>query len=297
MQYSEYDLLLKYSLAQERLKSVYFGDSSIYADGRELEIFPENGDKVNGRTPLFVFGTVVYLFYDNKFLILEQKKEDRVVDTLVGLGGKLRPILGNVVQDAEKNNINRILNAYEVGQLDTEEEIKQAAAREVMEETSTYSIDCDGNYTHEIVSNGIEINPSLLNKIGVSRIRCIANDKTECWMILNFVYKLSKEEYDFIENYVSKSNREGILHWMTLDEALPYMSNSDRIILRNFDKQVTVSEIRDNINNQNIVRFKIGDINKKYFGTLINDVLVNASDDIYYDLIGDNQHTTFTKKN
>ena len=53
MQYSDYDLLLKYTMAQERLKSGYYGDSSIYVDGWELEIFPENGDKVNGKTPLF----------------------------------------------------------------------------------------------------------------------------------------------------------------------------------------------------------------------------------------------------
>lgn len=296
MQYSDYDLLLKYSMAQDRSKSVYYGDSSIYVDGRELEIFPENGDKVNGKTPLFVFGTVVYLFYDNKFLMLEQKKVDKVVDTLVGLGGKLRPILGKVVQTGEKNSINRILSAYEVGQLDTEEEMKKAAAREVMEETSTYSTDCDGNYTHEIVSNGIVINPYLLNTIGISRIRIITPDKTECWMISNFFYELSKEEYNFIENYVSKSNREGILHWMTLDEILPNMSNSDRIILNNFDKQVSVSEIRDNINNQNIVKFKIEAENEKYFGTLINGEFVNISGDICYELIGESCYITSANK-
>ena len=66
--YKDYDMLLKYQLSQERQKSIYQGDPSIYLDGKNLEIFPEAGDKVNGKTPLFVFGTVVYLYYGNQYI-------------------------------------------------------------------------------------------------------------------------------------------------------------------------------------------------------------------------------------
>ena len=41
MEYQDYDLLLKYQIEQERRKSSYVGDPSIYEDGRELEIFPD----------------------------------------------------------------------------------------------------------------------------------------------------------------------------------------------------------------------------------------------------------------
>lgn len=297
MEYQDYDLLLKYHLSQERLKSTYFGDSSVYLDGKVLEIFPESGDKVNGKTPLFVFGTVVYLHYTDKFLILEQKKEDKVVDTLVGLGGKVRPILGTIVQSQEKNDIDKILKSYESGQLDTAEEVKYAAAREVMEETSTYKKDENGLYTHEIEKHGISINPKLLNKIGISRIRITLPDKTECWLIYNYIYELSKEEYDFIEQNVSKDNREGTLQWLTKEEVLPHMSNSDRIILENHDKNISVSEIRDSVNNQNITRF-VFDINSHdYYGTIVNGSLIYVNDDACNQLINvEKRQARFRKK-
>lgn len=285
MEYKDYDMLLKYHLFQERQKSTYFGEPSIYNDGKILEIFPEQGDKVNGKNPLFVFGTVVYLHYGDKFLILDQKKDDRAVDTLVGLGGKICPIIGTIVQSQEKNDIDKILKSYESGRLDTAEEVKYAAAREVMEETSTYKKDENGLYTHEIEKQGILINPKLLNKIGISRIRITLPDKTECWLIYNYIYELSKEEYDFIEQSVSKDNREGNLQWLTLDEVLPYMSNSDRIILENHDKSISVSEIRDSVNNQNITRF-VFDINShNYYGTIVNGSLIYVSDDACNQLI------------
>lgn len=296
MKYNDYDIMLKYQLSKERAESTYFGDPSIYEDGKVLEIFPEDGDKVNGKTPLFVFGTVVYLRYKDKFLILEQKKEDKVVDTLVGLGGKVRPILGSVVQSNEKNDIAKILNAYQSGQLDTFEKMRLAAAREVMEETSAYKIDENGNYTHEIISDGISINPDLLKTICTSRVRIITPTKTECWMILNFAYELNHEEYEFIEKNVSKSNREGNLQWLSLDDAIPYMSISDGFILKNLDKKVSVSEIRDGVNNQNIARFVFEIGPKKYSGTQINGSLVHASDDICYELIDINQEELLFKK-
>lgn len=295
MEYQDYDILLKYRLSEERLKSTYFGDPSIYEDGKILEIFPENGDKVTGKNPQFVFGTVVYLHYEDKFLILDQKKEDKIVETLVGLGGKVRPMLGTVVQSNEKNDINNILTSYESGNLDTEEEIKYAAAREVMEETSTYKADQNGNYTHEIINSGLNINPKMLNTIGSSRIRITTLTKTECWMIMNFVYELSKEEYEYIENNVSKSNREGNLEWLTLDEALPHMSISDRIILKNYNKKINISEIRDNVNNQNVVRFEIEDDVNKHYGTLINEHLSYTSDDMCYELVSATKENTFKK--
>lgn len=285
MEYNDYDIMLKYQLANARSKSTYFGSPSIYEDGKSLEIFPEDGDKVNGTTPLFVFGTVVYLRYKDKFLILDQNKDDKVVDTLVGLGGKVRPILGTVVQSGEKNDIAKIISAYQSGHLDTLEEMRLAAAREVMEETSTYKKDESGHYTHEVTSDGISINPDLLNTIGTSRIRIITPTKTECWMILNFVYELSQEEYEFIEAKVSKSNREGNLQWLSLDEAVPSMSASDGFILKNIDKKVSVSEIRDGLNNQNVMRFTFEIGPKEYTGTQINGSLVYTSDDKICELL------------
>lgn len=285
MRYSDYDILLKYSLYNDRNNSIYTGDPSIYEDGRTLETMPEDTDKVNGCTPLFVVGTVVYLCYGDKVLLLKQKKPDRVVDTLVGLGGKMKLTIGDITLKEEKNDISRILRAYETGQLETFEEIKNAAAREVMEETSTYSKDENGNYTHEIIKEGLHITPSMLNTIGISRIRIIEKSKTESWLITNYIYPITDEEYSFIQNEVCNTNREGDLQWLTLDEALPRMSFSDRIILKNLGSQgVTVSEIRDNVNNNNITSFNICIKDDYHSATLINDNFVNVSDELCYSL-------------
>ena len=72
--------------------------------------------------------------------------------------------------------------------MNTEEAVKYAAAREVMEETSTYKRTENGLYTYEIEKQGILINPELLSKIGISRIRITIPDKTECWLIYNYIY-------------------------------------------------------------------------------------------------------------
>ena len=274
MEYNDLDDLLKYYLRQERNKSIYLGDSSIYEDGRILEIFPEEEDKINGIEPIFVFGTVVYLYYKDKFLLLKQTKENRVVDTLVGLGGKVKSVINQILESEEKSNIRKILNSYQSSDLETEEDMKVAAAREVMEETSSYEKDKDGNYTHNIIKEGIRISSKRLLPIGISRIRIINSNKTECWLIYNYGYELSEKEFNFIEEKVDKENREGILKWMSLDEVLPNMSYSDRLVISNISNEVTVSEIRDNINNKNIVRFLIESIDNTYIGTLVNGSLI-----------------------
>ena len=279
MEYKDYDTLLKYEMFIERLKSVYLGNPNIYEDGKTLEIFPENQDHINKTEPLFVFGTTVYLKYGDKVLMLKQNKEDRVVDTLVGLGGKVRPVFGRIIGKSEKTDIYKILRALETGDLKTEEEMRQAAAREVWEETSTYKKDSKGIYTHEIIYPGLPINRNALRLIGPSRIRIINSSKTECWMILNYIYELSEKEFDFIEKSISKTNREGILCWYKIDDILKNMSNSDNIMLNNCDKDVEVSEIRDNVNNQNIVRFVININDKTYSGTIINGKLVYFNDE------------------
>ena len=274
MEYNDYDLLLKYNLFLERQKSTYLGDPSLYNDGRTLETFPELGDKVNGKEPLFVFGTVVYLHYKDKFLILKQNKDDRIVDTLVGLGGKVRPIIGHTIQNYEKNKIEKIHLAYQSGELGVAEDIRLAAAREVAEETSTYKKDANGHYTHEIEQAGLYIDPKQLNEIGISRIRIIQSQKTECWLIYNFMYELSNLQYNFILESVSKENREGTLEWMTLEELLPYMSNADRIILENHEKKISVSEIRDCVNGHNITRVSFGN---DFIETYINNQIIYSS--------------------
>lgn len=284
MNYNDMDDMLKYQVNLEREKGIYYGNPNIYKDGKPLEIFPENNDKVNGLKPLFVFATTVYLCFNGKFLMLKQEKTDKVVDTLVGLGGKVKAETSGKVEVSEKADIANILSAYYQGSLDTEENMKKAAAREVMEETSTYSKDANGDYTHNIIKSGIVINPGLLNTIGTSRVRIINSDKTECWMIQNYIYNLSKKEYDFIESEVSKTNREGSLIWLSLDEALPRMSYVDQIILKNRDSYVTSTEIRDNVNNHNVVRATIEKAGKKYKSTMIDGLLVYYSDEVYNDL-------------
>ena len=288
MEYQDYDIMLKYQIDQERQKGQYHGNPTIYSDGIPLEIFPEQGDKVNGTKPLFVFGTVVYLCFGEKFLIIDQQKDNKVVDTLVGLGGKVRPLLGRMIRSEEKNEIDSIISAYQSGELATAEAIRVAAAREVLEETSTYYKNANGEYTHQITQPGISINPEKLHIIGPSRIRIIQPTKTECWMILNFSYQLSKQEFEFIKNNVSITNREGNLYWLTKEEAISHMSNADKIVLNNFDKNVDVSEIRDGINNNNIVRFTITNDDIKHIETLVNGSLVYTNDDE----IKDNKYPT-----
>ena len=116
-------------------------------------------------------------------------------------------------------------------------------------------------------------------------------------MIYNYIYELSKEEYDFIEQSVSKDNREGTLQWLTKEEVLPHMSNSDRIILENHDKNISVSEIRDSVNNQNITRF-VFDINSHdYYGTIVNGSLIYVNDDACNQLINvEKRQAGFRKK-
>lgn len=260
MEYQDYDLLLKYQIEQERRKSSYVGDPSIYEDGGELEIFPDGKDRVNGQNPKFVFATVVYLKYQDQVLLLQQQKEDRVVNTLVGLGGKVRPMIGNVSLASEKNDLEEILTSYRRGTLDADERFKIAASREVMEETCTYAVDEKKQYTHEITKEGIHIDPNRLELIGPSRVRIIKKDKTECWMILNYRYDLTEAEYRWIEENVKKENREGSLQWMTVEKAASEMSPTDQIVLENNTKDVSVSEIRDECNGQNVIHYQIQDM-------------------------------------
>lgn len=270
MEYYEYDDLYKYYLNQERLKSIYNGNPSIYEDGRQLEIVTEDIDQINHQIPKFVFGTVVYLKYQDKYLMLKQEKDNRVVDTLVGLGGKVTATINGNSESSEKAQLDRIKSAYYKGILDTEENMKIAASREVMEETSTYSKDEQGNYSHTITKPGINIHPELLEPIGISRIRIINQKQTECWLIRNYKYELTKQEFLFIESNVSKTNREGSLRWLTQEEATSNMSLTDKIILENENPEISVTEIRDNINSHNILRTSMNQNNQQIIVTTID---------------------------
>ena len=87
-----------------------------------------------------------------------------------------------------------------------------------------------------------------------------------------------------MNEYVSTDNREGHLEWLTLDEALSNMSNTDRIILKNHDKKVTISEIRDMVNNHNITRV-VFDGNTQHYATMVDGNISYASNDICYQLL------------
>lgn len=256
MEFSDFDMMLKYQILQAEEERSYKCNPQKYSDGLPLDIFPMN-DLVNNTTPIFVFGTVVYLTYGGNVLMLRPMKADRVVDTLTGLGGKVKANLnGNVLAD-EKTDIRDVLSSYIYGSLDTDETLRKAAAREVMEETGAYALDENGNFTHEITKEGIKINPSQLKDIGVSRIRITGKSKTESWLVQNFAYELSYEEYLFIEDNVAKENREGILKWYSKDEVYPYMSYADQMIFRLQDGQSVVSELRDMVNGHNVLRTMI----------------------------------------
>lgn len=84
--------------------------------------------------------------------------------------------------------------------------------------------------------------------------------------------------------YVSKDNREGHLEWFTIDEALPNMSNADRYVLKNYDKKVTVSEIRDMVNGHNMTRV-VFDGNFSHSVTIIDGNISYVSDDTCYQLL------------
>ena len=250
---NDYDFMLSYMINKNREDSTYLGDTNIYLDARPLDIFPSI-DRVNNRTPLFVLGTVVYLQYQDKILALKQQKKDRVTDTLVGLGGKIATTIKGIPQD-EKVPFNKILREYNESGLKTIEDVKKAACREVMEETSTYARNFNTNdYTHEITKQGLVITPERLQSIGDSRIRIINPDKTESWLIKNFIYNLNQEEYEFIEKEVSKYNREGFLSWYSMEELLPKMTLADKLILQANSQNSKVSEIRDNVNKTSVTR-------------------------------------------
>lgn len=253
MEFSNLDMMLKYQILQNEAERSYKGIPQKYIDGRSLDIFPEK-DLVNNCNPLFVFGTVVYLVYGENVLMLKPMKENRVVDTLTGLGGKVKALVNGKALNEEKADINRILSGYVFRSLDTAEKLRIAAAREVMEETGTYSRDEKGSFTHSMTKEGIKINPVQLKDIGVSRIRITGKSKTESWLVQNYAYELSYEEYLFIEENVAKENREGILKWYSKDEVYPYMSYADQMVLRLYDGSSVISEIRDMINEQNIFR-------------------------------------------
>lgn len=256
MEFSDLDIMLKYRIRQLELEQSYDGNPKKYCTGKSLDIFPSH-DLVNKSNPLFVFGTVVYLMYGENVLMLKPMKDNRVVDSLTGLGGKVKAVLNGRTLSDEKADISKILAGYVFGSLDTDESLKNAASREVMEETGTYSLDDSGNFTHDMVKEGIKINPLLLQNIGVSRIRMISDKKTECWLIQNYSYSLSDEEYLFIEENIAKENREGLLKWYSLDEVYPFMTLSDQAILRMKDRNTVVSEIRDSVNDNNVFRVLI----------------------------------------
>lgn len=256
MEFSDLDIMLKYKIRLLELEQSYDGDTKKYCNGKSLDIFPSY-DLVNKSNPLFVFGTVVYLMYGDNVLMLKPMKDNRVVDSLTGLGGKVRAVLNGKVLSDEKAGIIKILDSYAYGSVDTEESLKNAASREVMEETGTYSLDDNGNFTHDMIREGIRINPLSLQNIGVSRIRMISDKKTECWLIQNYSYSLSDEEYLFIEENIAKENREGLLKWYSIDEVYPFMTLSDQAILRMRDKNSVVSEIRDSVNDNNVFRILI----------------------------------------
>jgi len=253
MNFNDYDILLQYVIRQKRLESSYDGNPDIYTDGKPLEIFPSGSDLVNNKMPKFAIGTVTYLIFNDKVLMLNQNKEDKVVDTLVGLGGKVAPKIESLPQ-SEKEDLDKIITAYNYGTLDTSEDIKICAKREVMEETSTYLKDNDGNYINKTLKNGLIINSNNLKDIGISKVRIITDKKTESWLIQNYSYELSDEEFEFIETSVAKENREGSLLWLSKEDAVEKMSFADRLIFENANKNTRVSEIRDKVNNHVITR-------------------------------------------
>jgi len=253
MNFNDYDILLQYVIRQKRLESSYDGNPDIYTDGKPLEIFRSGSDLVNNKMPKFAIGTVTYLIFNDKVLMLNQNKEDKVVDTLVGLGGKVAPKIESLPQ-SEKEDLDKIITAYNYGTLDTSEDIKICAKREVMEETSTYLKDNDGNYINKTLKNGLIINSNNLKDIGISKVRIITDKKTESWLIQNYSYELSDEEFEFIETSVAKENREGSLLWLSKEDAVEKMSFADRLIFENANKNTRVSEIRDKVNNHVITR-------------------------------------------
>ena len=62
-------------------------------------------------------------------------------------------------------------------------------------------------------------------------------------------------------------------------------------------KKISISEIRDNVNNQNITRFVFEINSDNYFGTLINGNLVYSNNDKNYKLLDiNNVKTVFKRK-
>lgn len=279
MNYNEYDLLMQYQISQKRAQYKYNGDTEIYQDTTiPIEIFPEI-DSINNQVPAFVFATVVYLYYPkiDKYLVLKQTKENRVVNNYVGLGGKVKAMRNNSIMQNEKASISAILAAYNDGELNTEEDMKLAATREVLEETSTYSKDENGNYTHEIIKLGLYVNPNRLINIGNSRIRIIKPNNTESWMILNYRCDLSDMDYTFLETEVAKENREGKLEWLSLEQLVAKQTFADQTIMLEQDKNTTVYEIRDLVNKKNILRIKTEKNDQTNY-----EVVIRSNDEIEF---------------
>ena len=255
----ELDLMYAYHLRTTQMeKNQYLGGKLQNVDIKSsLPIFLDF-DPVNQQAQQFVFATVVYLIhpFTGDILFLKQTKNDRVVDELVGLGGKARPITYDFLKQVEKIPSTMALNAALNYQLSSEE-LVQVACREVMEETSTYAKDLNGNYTHEIVRKGLVVDARRMVEIGLSKVRLILPSKAEAWMISHYAYVLNNEELLFLET-IAYQNREGMLEWKSKNEALPFMSCSDRVILKNMNSNVTVSEIRDKVNGSCIVKTKLG---------------------------------------
>lgn len=258
MENFEYDLLYKYHLRSKlNEQNQYAGNGlenvSVSAPlSLFLEIEPTTNIPQN-----FVFATTIYLKdpVSGKVLFLKQNKKDRVVDEFVGLGGKARSIFNGTNLKGEKIPTSEALNRSMDFSLEPEN-LLAVACKEVMEETATYEKDEEGNYTSNITIKGLTPNPTRMQNIGLSKIRLILQNKAEAWMIYHYIYELSLEELEFLKN-ISYENREGILEWRDIDDTISMMSPADQIIIRNKNDNITVSEIRDKVNNFSAVRTKL----------------------------------------
>lgn len=254
----EYDMLYKYHLMNlMNTKNQYNGRNLENVDIDEpLSLFMDR-EPVTGIDQQFVFAVTIYLVHPitGEVLFLRQTKQERVVDEYVGLGGKARSIFDGRILKGEKILTTEALRKSIDFQLKPED-LLAVACKEVMEETSTYEKDKDGNYTSKIVIPGLMPNSLRMQDIGTSKIRLILPQKAEVWIIRNYLYPLTLEEVEFLKN-ISYENREGILEWRSVEETLPSMSLADQIILKNKNSNITVSEIRDKLQDFSVVRTKL----------------------------------------
>lgn len=251
----EYDIIYKYYLRNSlNWKNTYCGRGLENVDVQApLSLFLDIEPTTN-IPQQFVFAVTVYLVnpITGEVLFLKQTKDSRVVDEYVGVGGKARSIFDGDILKGEKILTTDALNKSIDFKLSSED-LVSVACREVMEETSTYEKDNDGNYTSNIIVPGLITDPKKMEDIGLSKIRLILPNKAEAWMIYNYMYELSLEELEFLKS-ISYENREGVLEWRSIQDTIPFMSLADQIVLNNKNPRIVVSEIRDSINSHSYIK-------------------------------------------